>query len=129
MVDEDADVMKESIDGFEEFAKVARTPELRREALGQAAMSPRSRPSAKQLFALATPGKPLPAARRADRSSRSRRDIEAADESNDKLVEAEEARHDRDRRRRARRARSPRERLIAILLGARRAARRRHEPR
>src|SRR6187549_2920232 len=38
MVAEDTDVMKESVDGFREFATMARAPALRREALAQAAL-------------------------------------------------------------------------------------------
>src|SRR3954468_20029290 len=50
LVDEDADVMQESVDGFKEFAKVARTPELRREALAQAALVADIEAKRKQLF-------------------------------------------------------------------------------
>src|SRR5689334_11269117 len=56
MVDEDADVMGESIEGFEQFAKVARTPALREEALGMAALVAKIERRRKQVFARVTPG-------------------------------------------------------------------------
>src|SRR3954454_8719356 len=59
MRDEDADVMKESVDGFSEFAKDARTPELRGEALAQAALVAKIEGTRTKLFALVKPGSPL----------------------------------------------------------------------
>src|SRR4051794_8732777 len=89
MVGEDADVMKESSDGFNEFAKVARTPELRQEALDQAAAMEKIEGERQKLFALYTPGSPLPASAQPLMESLEA-DIESADESNDKLVEGEQ---------------------------------------
>ena len=89
MRDEDADVMKESIDGFRAFAKVARTDELRQEALAQAGLIAKIEKERSQLFELYTPGQPLPAAAGAI-SETIEADIEAADEANDKLVEGEQ---------------------------------------
>ena len=90
MRDEDADVMKESIDGFREFATVARTPQLRREALAQAELVAKIERERTKLFALVTPGRELPAAAQSMIES-IEADIEAADEANDKLVEGEQA--------------------------------------
>src|SRR4051812_11444138 len=115
MVDEDAAVMQESIDGFKAFAKVARTPELRREALVQADLVADIEVKRKQLFALATPGKPLPAAAE-ELIEGIEADIEASDAANDKLVESEEAVTAQVAREAQADADSA-ERLIAILLG------------
>src|SRR3954451_8466511 len=90
MRDEDADVMKESIDGFREFATVARTPQLRSEALAQAELVTKIKAERTKLFALVTPGRELPAAAQPLIES-IEADIEAADEANDKLVEGEQA--------------------------------------
>src|SRR6185437_1445209 len=58
---EDANVMKESYDGFKQFAQDARTPALRREALAQAALVAKVERSRQRVFALAagSVGKPL----------------------------------------------------------------------
>src|SRR3954471_12041204 len=92
MLAENADVMKESADGFRQFAKVARTPALRQEALAQAALIDKIQHERLQSFALAKPaiGAPLPAAA-AKIVAGVEDDIEAADESNDKLVDNEQA--------------------------------------
>jgi methyl-accepting chemotaxis protein len=91
MVAEDTDVMKESSDGFREFAKVARTPALRREALAQAALVEKIERERQRVFAVAKTaiGQPLPAAAQKIVDG-IEADIEAADESNDKLVEGEQ---------------------------------------
>src|SRR3954451_2289771 len=92
MLAENADVMKESADGFRQFAKVARTPALRQEALAQAALIDKIQHERLQAFALAKPaiGAPLPAAA-AKIVAGVEDDIETADGSNDKLVENEQA--------------------------------------
>jgi methyl-accepting chemotaxis protein len=92
MVAEDADVMKESVDGFNEFAKLARTPALRHEALAQAALVQKIENQRGRVFAIAEPalGQPVPAAAQKLIAS-IEADIETADESNDKLVEGEQA--------------------------------------
>ena len=115
MVDEDADVMQESIDGFKAFARVARTPDLRRQALAQAALVGKIEADRAQLFALATPGRSLPAAAE-PLVDAIEADIEASDASNDKLVEAEEVVTDAIAADAQASARSA-ERLIALLLG------------
>src|SRR4051794_20878636 len=89
MVDENNDVMGESVDGFREFARSARTADLRRQALGMAAIIGRIQAQREKLFGLATPGQPLPAAA-APMQESIEANIEAADEANDKLVTAEQ---------------------------------------
>ncbi len=88
---EAADVMKESSDGFEQFARTARTPELRQEALAQAALMNKIQAEREQALEIASTriGKPLPAAaaRHIDAVEQL---IEQADESNDAMVENEQ---------------------------------------
>jgi methyl-accepting chemotaxis protein len=88
---EDADVMKESSDGFKQFAQDARTPGLRRDALAQAALVAKIERDRQRVFDLAagSVGKPLsPAVAKAVDAVEAQTD--AADESNDKLVEGEQ---------------------------------------
>ncbi len=88
---EAADVMKESADGFDEFAKTARTPELRTEAIAQAELMRKIQDEREQALEIASKnlGKPLPeaAAKHIDTVEQL---IEQADESNDKMVEGEQ---------------------------------------
>ncbi len=115
MRDEDAGVMKESIDGFRKFAQVARTAELRREALAQAALIATIEDKRAKLFALVTPGSPLPAAAQPLMDS-IEATIEAADEANDKLVEGEQG-ITVGLARDAQASVAHNERLLVILLG------------
>src|SRR5215510_10139949 len=88
---EGADVMQESWEGFEQFAKTARTPELRREALDQAALMKKIQAEREQALdiAAANIGKPLPA--KAQKHIDTVEElIEQADESNDAMVENEQ---------------------------------------
>ncbi len=86
---EAADVMKESADGFNQFAKNARTPELRREAAAQATLIRRIQSERERALALVKVGKPLPLqARKLIAGVEAL--IEQADASNDKLVEGEQ---------------------------------------
>jgi len=88
---EAADVMKESWEGFEQFAKTARTPELREEALAQAALMKKIQAEREQALEIAAAhvGKPLPAAA-AKHIDAVEELIEQADESNDAMVEHEQ---------------------------------------
>src|SRR5262249_19081095 len=86
---EAADVMKESADGFDEFAKTARTPQLRQEAAAQAALMRKVQSTRERALALWQPGQPLSA--EGEKLIASVEDmIEQADESNDAMVENEE---------------------------------------
>jgi methyl-accepting chemotaxis protein len=88
---EAADVMKESWEGFEQFAETARTPELRKEALAQAALMKKIQAEREQALEIASTriGKPLPAAA-AKHIDAVEQLIEQADESNDAMVENEQ---------------------------------------
>ena len=99
--DEDADVMKESIDGFKEFASSPARPTLRREALAQAALVDEDRGRARASCSRwSTPGRPLPAAA-------------------EPLIEVDRGRH-RGRRRGQRQARRRPSRPITDAIAARR---------
>jgi methyl-accepting chemotaxis protein len=91
LVSEQADVTDESVTGFRQFAKVARTPELRRAALAQAALVAKIGQEREQVFALAAKaiGKPLPPAA-AKLLDKVEADTETADGDNDKLVDGEQ---------------------------------------
>ena len=86
---EAADVMKESADGFAEFARGARTPALRAKATRQAALMQRIQSERERALALAHVGTPLSpeAAKIIDGVEAL---IEQADESNDALVDDEQ---------------------------------------
>jgi methyl-accepting chemotaxis protein len=88
---EAADVMKESWEGFEAFATTARTPQLREEALAQAALMKQIQAEREQALEIASEhiGKPLPeeAAKHIDSVEEL---IEQADESNDAMVDNEQ---------------------------------------
>src|SRR3954470_17347787 len=88
---EAARVMKESADGFDGFAKTARTPQLRDEATAQAALMSKIQAEREQALEIASAsiGKPLPAAA-AKRIDTVEALIEHADESNDAMVENEQ---------------------------------------
>src|SRR3954463_9541503 len=83
---EAARVMKESADGFDGFAKTARTPQLRDEATAQAALMSKIQAEREQALEIASAsiGKPLPAAA-AKRIDTVEALIEHADESNDAM--------------------------------------------
>src|SRR5262245_3636282 len=88
---EAADVMKESADGFDAFAKTARTPEPRKEGTGQAALMRKIQADRDKALEIAASnfGKPLPA--EAQKLIDSVEElIEQADESNDAMVENEQ---------------------------------------
>ena len=117
MVAEQADVSEESVTGFRQFAKVARTPALRRAALAQAALVAKIGQEREQVFALAAKavGKPLPAAA-AKLADRVEADTETADGNNDKLVDGEQKVTDQIAAQAQATARSG-EHLVELLLG------------
>jgi methyl-accepting chemotaxis protein len=116
MASEDADVMDESVTGFRQFATRARTPQLRRAALAQAALVDRIERGRRHVFALAAKavGRPLPAGA-AKVVARVEADTETADGNNDKLVDGEQAVTDRIAHQAQATARAG-ERRIEILL-------------
>ena len=91
---EAADVMKESADGFTEFAATARTPSLREEATKQAELVSAIQSERERALALVHVGAPVPpaAAKIIDGVEEL---IEQADESNDALVTEEQKVTDR----------------------------------
>ncbi len=88
---EAADVMKESADGFDAFARTARTPALREQAAAQAALIRRIQSERERALEIAAAhvGKPLPAEAQKIVDGVEAL-IEQADGSNDKLVEGEQ---------------------------------------
>src|SRR4051794_22980517 len=91
---EAADVMKESADGFDEFAKSARTPALRQKATAQAALMRRIQSERERALKLVHVGQPL--SPKAEEIIAGVEDlIEQADESNDALVTDEQKVTDR----------------------------------
>ena len=89
---EDRRVMKESTDGFKQFAELARTPALRRAALAQAALVAKIERGRQRVFGLAAAsvGKPLtPAVAKAVEAVEA--ETETADGNNDDLVGGEQA--------------------------------------
>jgi methyl-accepting chemotaxis protein len=87
--EEAADVMKESADGFTQFAADARTPSLRKQALAQADLVTRIQTERERALALVQVGRPLPAqAQKIIEGVEAL--IEQADEANDALVTAEQ---------------------------------------
>jgi methyl-accepting chemotaxis protein len=114
---QDVDVMKESFDGFTQFAQHARTPALRRQAAAQAALIAKIERGRQHVFDLAAGsiGKPLsPAVAKAVDAAEA--DTETADENNDKLVEGEQAVTDKIARDSQATA-SNGQRLVMLLLG------------
>src|SRR5690349_10342933 len=86
---EAADVMKESSDGFDEFAAEARTPALRKQALAQGELIKRIQSQREKALAMVHVGQPLPA--QAQEIIEGVEElIEQADEGNDALVTAEQ---------------------------------------
>jgi methyl-accepting chemotaxis protein len=88
---EAVDVMTESADGFDNFAKTARTSKLREEATAQAALMRKIQAEREQALEIASTsiGKPLPAAA-AKHIDAVEELIEQADESNDAMVDNEQ---------------------------------------
>jgi methyl-accepting chemotaxis protein len=88
---EATDVNKEAIDGFEQLAREARTPELRAEARSHSALLGKIGRQRAQLFAIAAQavGQPLSPGGEKLRAA-IEDEIEQADEANDAMVEAEQ---------------------------------------
>jgi methyl-accepting chemotaxis protein len=109
-------VSEESATGFRQFAKVARTPALRREALAQAALVTKIGQERAQVLNLAAKsvGKPLPPAA-AKLLDKAEADTETADGANDKLVEGEQKVTD-DIAKQAQATATSGEHLVLILL-------------
>ena len=91
---EAADVMKESVDGFAEFAATARTPRLRDEATKQADLIKRIQSERERALAMVRVGAPVPAAAE-EIIAGVEELIEQADEANDALVTEEQKVTDR----------------------------------
>ena len=92
--DEAADAIKESVDGFEAFARGARTPALRRQATAQAALTRKIQATRELALATKRVGEPL-SAQAAGALERVEEMIEQADLANDALVEGEQKVTDR----------------------------------